>query len=129
MNTDAPAASGNRPDPSVGSGRARSGITSGTTRARKYGSAAFFGLIAGLAVGGLNLWTAANGGVFEVFFDIFDSPVLLFMRTVRERFDFLAEVRPRLYYVYSFIAVICFWAVIGMLLAKLFCLRRAGKNR
>lgn len=104
------------------------GVTSRANRARNSGSAAFFGLVAGLAVGGLNIVAVANGGVFEFFFDIFDSPVILLTRAARSRFDFLAAIDPRLYDIYSFIAVFCYWAVIGMLLAKRFYVLRSRKS-
>ena len=112
-----------------GANQTHADAISGAARWRKFGSAGFFGIVAGLVVSGFDLLTRAYGGGIEDFFKIFDSPVILLTRAAREQFDFLAEINPRLYNVYSFIAVICYWAVIGFLLAKLFCLRRAGRRR
>jgi lipid-A-disaccharide synthase-like uncharacterized protein len=81
------------------------------THSQRWVYALVFGAIAGMAVGVLNLAAVANEWKLKEFFEVVDSPVTSFMER-RNGYD---------YWLDSLVPEICYWTLIGILAALLFC--------
>jgi hypothetical protein len=92
----------------------------------------FFGACGGMFIGCLNFLAASNGWEeLERFFDGLERPITWLMDGLEIRFNLLdyLPADARALFVYSHIAVIVYWAVIGLLVAWLFGVARIVGKR
>lgn len=104
----------------------RASIVNGLTWRRSL----VFGVVAGMAAGGLNLAAAVHRWKIEYSFEVIDSPLIsafpppeyrrLFPGLTMVGHSFVVDVP------YLRLAIFCYWTVIGLFLASLYYLCRAG---
>lgn len=88
---------------------------------RKKAGALFFGAMAGMGVGFLNLSVAGHDQALEELFDVLDCPVIWLMDILKQRFGPFGDNADIFYLL---VAIICYWTLIGLFLAWIFCVIR-----
>lgn len=97
-------------------------LTSESARGTRWMYVLVFGALSGTAMGVLNFSALANDWELGGYFAIFNRPVILAMYIARARFDFATN--PDAWLIYWLLALVCYWAIIGVLLALLIsCVR------
>src|SRR5690242_352386 len=84
------------------------------------------GALAGMAVGVLNLAAVANEWPLTGWFEFLDAPINSLIDSARENIDFFANLGPEASMFYTLLVGIGYWTIIGLLLAPVCCLIRAG---
>lgn len=90
--------------------------------------AIFFGAGAGVVVAALDLAVSANGQEPN-WLRALHWPANALMEIVESQVRLHALMTDNVYTYYRLLVVVCYWAAVGSLLAILFCLLRAARNR
>jgi hypothetical protein len=98
-------------------------VQSGTAGRKSGRHVLVWGLIAGMAVGFLNLSAAVYGWKLKALFDVLDFPFTLPMWIASNWAPFPGKI-IEIDMTYFLVAIVCYWPAVGLLMASLFCVLR-----
>lgn len=117
MNKDAPATPAGQPGVS---------IFREIVRSKTWKRVLFFGPLAGVAIGVLNLVTELNGWELKYWFGVLDIPLASLIEAAEDRLHFIADLKPEVFKLILVLAYTAYWTFIILLLTPIYRFVRVG---
>lgn len=99
-------------------------VFSEIVQSRTWKRALLIGSLTGMAVGVLNLAANANEWPMNDWFEFLDAPLSSLLESMWGKFEL--NLGPERLAFYSLLAMMCYWSIIGLLLAPVYCFVRVG---